>query len=245
MDRASITVLTLALVTVGLAVTGELTHASTPIEHRVVDRDVPLAGVHRLVVRSSAVDIHVTAPASGPGAPGPARAHVHLDLKGTQLADVAVDVARDGDAATITLESRARTSGWSMMSGTADIALRAPVDLSVSSASGDVAVANPPRATSASTASGDVKITGAGHDVRANTASGDVTLALTPGFAGDTVSAATASGAVVLDVASGFRGTLRTHTLSGSVVDDAHFAPAARPVVSLETASGDIHVGMP
>jgi len=240
MDRASAVVLTLAFVLVGVAVTGGLSRARTPVEHRVVDRDVPLAGAPRLLVRSRALDVSVV---SAPAAPGAPAAHLHVDLRGVNLAALETRVGRDGSSEVIDLREHVPGTATSWLSsGKATLTLRAPVDVTVSTSSGDVGAQQPPGALAVHTTSGDVTIDDAQADIDAGTTSGDVRIGLADGFHGKAISVATASGDVSLRVPNGFGAAVHTHTVSGSVAEDAHVVDASQPVLQLSTTSGDIHI---
>src|ERR1700684_4563647 len=215
MDRASVIVASRAAGAIGLAVTGQASHAGLPIEQRTIDRDVDLGGVRHVVVRTAATDVHVIAGSRTP------RAHVHLALRGTQVAGWDLRVDRRGDTATIVLDEGG-TSGsrWSMSTSTAMRALGAPVDVSVSTASGNISADAMPRAFSGRTASGDVTVRFPRGDVEASTASGDVSMTLDSAFAGGTIGVGTASGDVDLRLPRSLHASLQTRTVSGTVVSD-------------------------
>jgi hypothetical protein len=237
MDRGSTVVLTLALVAIGVAVTGAVTTARSPIRHRVVDRSLDLRGVRRLELRSGSTDFGV-ARGSGGGA------HLHLDLRGTRVDDVAIAVERTGDVLRLIIDEQPHhdAGGWSMQSSSAGIVVGAPVDVAVTTGSGDVLVTDPPGAVSGQTGSGDVKIIGARGDVSGRTGSGDVAVTVDPAYRGSAIDLHTGSGEVQLIVPRGFRGDLQTHTASGTVQNAARITAAATPAVRLETASGNIQI---
>lgn len=241
MDRGSIIVLSLGVVAVGLAVTGQLTraHAAPMVSSRTLDADVDLAHAKRLVIRSGSTDVHLTT-ASGP--PG---AHVRLDVRGNHVEAVGIHVTREGDAAIVSIAENRPQRGWMMISMTSAVVVRGRVDVEVSTGSGDVTADGMPRTVDAHAGSGDVKITAPHGSVTAGTGSGDVTLALDGAFAGSAVTLTTGSGDVDVSVPAGFHAALRTHTNAGNVTDDAHVAPAASPELSLRTGSGDIHIATP
>ncbi len=237
MDRASAIVLALALVFVGLVVTGQLSRAHTPLEHRVLDRDVSLDGATKLAILGGSTDVDVVSATGSPGV------HVHVDLRGTNVPNVAATVTHARDTEVVALQQRGGVrSGWQLESGKATVTVRSPVDVTVRTGSGDVHVQRPPRAFAVQTGSGNVTVTDPAADVSAGTASGDVAVDLGDGFHGRTVSASTASGDVAVHVPDGFKATVQTHTVSGSVTDDAHVVPAAQPLLRLGTISGDIHI---
>ncbi len=233
--------LSLAVVAVGMAVTGQLTHArsTSPVRSRTVDADVSLAGAKRLVVRGGSADIAVRTSGGPPGV------HVRLNARGNHVEDAAIRVSRDGDDAVVTIAENRPHSGWNLQSITSTVTLRSPVDVAVSTGSGDVTAAAMPRAFDGRTGSGDVTISSPRGDVHAQAGSGNVTLVFDAAFRGSTVVATSGSGDVALTVPSGFRAALQTHTSSGTVTDDAHVVPAASPSVVLRSSSGDVRIGTP
>jgi DUF4097 and DUF4098 domain-containing protein YvlB len=119
--------------------------------------------------------------------------------------------------------------------GSGDIELtRVTGRLDVKAGSGDVEVDDAVGAVAISTGSGDVEIRSAGSAVAVSTGSGDVQI----GEVGGPMRAKVGSGDITIE-------KVRDHSVATSGSGDVRVEAAHGPSVIVESASGDVHVGVP
>jgi hypothetical protein len=139
----------------------------------------------------------------------------------------------DADVKSADVELHGQLARVAVSSASGDLAIEHAAELSVRTASGDVACRTVGADASVTTASGDVRLDAVGGFAELSSASGDVDVTRIDGDA----RVRTASGDVVLREVGG---SVSTRTASG----DVRVGSVRRGVVEIDSASGDIEVGI-